>query len=181
MGFAAVELVASPHHPPPPVRTFGAAAMWAAGRTLDLCFRLETPLDDLRLLPSADDYDGDPLWKHTCLEAFVGVPGQPGYLEFNFAPAGLHTVFDFEDYRRQRSSAAPVGVELGWDHGPDWIELESRIRLDDWLSDPPELLEVGLSAVLEDRDENTSFWAARHSSKGLDFHDRETFVLQLKR
>ena len=28
----------------------------------------------------------DGLWRHTCFEAFVGIPGAEPYYEFNFSP-----------------------------------------------------------------------------------------------
>ncbi|MDB6009361.1 MAG: hypothetical protein JWL65_1611, partial [Gammaproteobacteria bacterium] len=29
----------------------------------------------------------DGLWKHTCFEAFIAIPGMPGYYELNFSPS----------------------------------------------------------------------------------------------
>ena len=42
----------------------------------------------------------DGLWQRTCCEAFIAATGQPGYLEFNFAPDGDWACYAFADYRQ---------------------------------------------------------------------------------
>ncbi len=120
------------------------------------------------------------LWRHTCFEAFIAVPGQPAYHEFNFAPSGEWAVFAFDAYRN--------GGLLANEMMPPHIAVrstDSRLALDavvrlDSLSDvhPCASLRIGLSAVIEASD-GISYWALRHPADKPDFHDADGFALLL--
>ena len=62
--------------------------------------------------PAAQDF----LWKRTCGELFLGVPGDPSYLEFNFSPSGDWAAYAFDGYR--------TGVR-----NHDWIGQTPEVRI----------------------------------------------------
>src|SRR5664279_4486477 len=53
----------------------------------------------------------DALWRHTCLELFLGrIDAAPGYLELNFALNGEWAAYEFDGYRsgqRELEASAP--------------------------------------------------------------------------
>src|SRR5580704_12597995 len=53
----------------------------------------------LRLPSIVTPARADELWRHTCFEAFIGVPPRIGYYEFNFSPSTQWAAYRFSDYR----------------------------------------------------------------------------------
>lgn len=143
----------------------------------------------------------DELWRHTCFEAFLQVEGQAGYLEFNFSTDGWNCYY-FDDYREGMEEAriAAPRLEAGrYDqpippgtraHFTDLetfdayrapflmlqahLELKQRAEL--WMG---QALRLGLSAVIEERDGNKSYWAVRHPEGRPDFHHPDCFAIEL--
>ena len=122
----------------------------------------------------------DGLWQSTCLELFVGVPGEPGYLEVNVAPSGDWNVYRFTGYREgmvpldppePRSREAPRGpgeaLAIGF----------TLVLPEPWVS--ARGLEAGVSAVLEWAGGEKTYWAITHRGPRPDFHRRDAFVLDL--
>jgi hypothetical protein len=95
---------------------------------------------------NAEPTDG--LWRHTCMEVFIG-HGPPGhYLEFNLAPSGQWAGYRFSGYR---SGMAPLtGIRA------PHIELSTRsdrLLLCAAVELPADLtgeLRLGITAVVED-------------------------------
>lgn len=119
----------------------------------------------------------DGLWQHTCCEAFIGVPGQSGYREFNFSPSGAWAAYAFTDYRR----AAPL--PLGPVPNIACLRSEGSLTLattlaPGWLPKSRPLC-LGLSAVIELVDGTRSYWALAHATEHPDFHHRDGFTLTL--
>lgn len=186
----------------PSVQLWGLAMRTAAG--LRLGYRLSwsaaafTPL-----LPSpvaagssaAQRCDG--LWQHTCFEAFVGLAGSDAYWEFNLSPALDWNVYRFSGFRQGQQPelayghlpltvmgprAAPAAADCRYQPPKALLEIELLCALppalDDSLS-PAGPLELGLSAVLESRDRQLSYWALQHPGAEPDFHDRRGWLLRL--
>jgi hypothetical protein len=120
------------------------------------------------------------LWESTCLEFFVGVPGQSQYWEFNLAPNRDWNVYGLSDYRSNLTAAAefqtlPMTVNQS--------EQEFHLRLDVDLTpiiaaSKPIILSI--TAVIESQvDGNFSYWAIEHCGNEADFHDRRSFTIQL--
>ena len=119
----------------------------------------------------------DELWRHTCCEAFVGVPGEAAYLEFNFSPSGQWAVYAFGDYRRRIEAYVPAATPV-----IDVRNLPDRLELDAHLPPallPPAPLQLGLTAVVEGTDGSLAYWALAHPADRPDFHLRDGFVLTL--
>lgn len=148
---------------------------------LRLDFRMEGDIDQLWLPEPAAPRRVEGLWQHTCFEAFVGPEALLGYHEFNFAPSGEWAAFAFHSYRSgvplKNEAVAPV---IKVQRGDGWLELTAQVQLDA-LSRvyARAALRVALSAVIEDRRGNLSYWALAHPSESPDFHHPDAFVLRL--
>lgn len=123
----------------------------------------------------------DELWRHTCFEAFVRAGDDTGYYEFNLTTPGDWAAYRFTDYRAGMQVASEVGPP---GPGPEiaepapifaaTLELDrlADLRLDlDW--------QIGLSAVIEERNGRLSYWALAHPPGPPDFHHPDCFVLEL--
>lgn len=147
----------------------------------ELRYRLEMAVPGLRLPPAAvgggDRRDG--LWRRTCAELFVGIPGRRGYLEWNLAPSGDWNLYRFDDYRVRAGEAPPWATpDLRVEHTGDGAIIEATLPLAPFgLAAAP--LELAACAVAEAADGVLSWWAARHPAERPDFHDRRGFVLRL--
>ncbi|MCP5267648.1 MAG: DOMON-like domain-containing protein [Zoogloeaceae bacterium] len=124
----------------------------------------------------------DGLWRHSCCEAFISVPGTPAYREFNFSPSGEWAVYDFADYRQ--ASPAPqadIAPEIHCRLAPDVLEVSVHLPAA-WLpaGGEKEEFELGLSLVVEtlgsSSEPQLSYWALRHAADHPDFHCRAGFM-----
>lgn len=118
------------------------------------------------------------LWETTCFEFFVGAQSDRAYWEFNLSPSGDWNVYHFEDYRTGMQeetafSSLPFEVETRSHHTTLMIELDLTIL----QLTPP--LEVSVTAVIEQLNHNTTYWAIEHRGTEADFHIRESFGLKL--
>ncbi|MDR0634724.1 MAG: DOMON-like domain-containing protein [Azoarcus sp.] len=142
-------------------------------------FALEGRLDALRL-PAADAPCSDPLWRHTCFEAFLAAPGEDGYREYNFSPAGPWATSRFRRYREIEDSpvdAAAQAPVLTADRRDGVLTLE--VDLPSALLPPCPVLRVGLAAVIEHDDGRLEYWAIHHPAGQPDFHHADGWLLEL--
>ncbi|MGA1728793.1 MAG: DOMON-like domain-containing protein [Steroidobacteraceae bacterium] len=146
---------------------------------LTLAYRLEWSAGFLRLpvVPASGRHNT--LWHHTCLEAFLQAPGQPGYHEFNFSPAGAWAAYRFSGFRQDMEDL-PLSLPptLRIDQGQEHLYMECQLPRDALPNEAPR---IGLTAILEDRDGGLHFWALHHPAPRPEFHDQNGFVLQLSR
>jgi len=178
-------LVRHPDTPAPAVHAIDADALREEEGGLFFRFRLFGDLERLSVPPAAGGDRVDGLWRHCCFEAFVGVPHNTAYLEFNFSPSGQWAAYAFSGYRRRDLSADPVGapkIALGRSAGG--LALDALVsRADLPAAARTGTCQVGLSAVVEALDGRLSYWALRHPggdpARAPDFHVRETFALEL--
>lgn len=129
-----------------------------------------------RAVTATRQYD---LWEHTCMELFLQPQGSTSYWEFNLSPAGHWNVFRLPDYRQN------IGEELAYDALPsaisqqaDSLEIDLVVELDKIIA-PEQKLKVGVTSVIEDRDRRLSYWALNHPGKEADFHNRDSFAIDL--
>ncbi|WP_291065529.1 DOMON-like domain-containing protein [Hydrogenophaga sp.] len=159
-------------------------ADWLGTRGLLLHYRLLGEVSGLRLPAAATPGPADDLWRRCCLEAFVACPGQTAYHEFNFSPSGQWAAYPFDAVRvravAQAARPPQPAPELRWQRSADELKLLA------WLpgaalpeSAPACGLQLGLSAVIETRCGQLSYWALRHPGERPDFHHRGGFVLHV--
>lgn len=175
-----LDLQPYPGLPAPAGITVVAGAEPLPGGGLRLGFMLHGAAGQLEriLIPeSASPVRADGLWQRTCCEAFIGVPGETGYREFNFSPSGAWAAYAFADYRQ--ALPLPLGpvpaiafvpaagtLTLATTLAPGWLPKGARCCL-------------GLSVVIETIDGERSYWALAHPAAQPDFHHRDSFVLSL--
>lgn len=147
------------------------------GGTLVLRYLVSGRTRDLVLPPAAAPARTDGLWRHTCFEAFVRVPPDAAYYEFNFAPSTQWAAYRFDGYRSGMRVANGIGaphIEVRSNGGR--YELQASLELD-LPGDTP--WRLGLSAVIEEKSGRLSYWALAHPSGKPDFHHPDCFALEL--
>ena len=122
----------------------------------------------------------DDLWRTTCFELFLAIPGLPGYWEFNWSPSGDWNIYSMEAYRRvgfreERRVPAPV---LDSRLVAESFTLDASFSLDAIFRET-QSLEAGIAAVIQTRDGHESYWALAHPGTLADFHARQSFILAL--
>ncbi|BFM41180.1 DOMON-like domain-containing protein [Synechocystis sp. LKSZ1] len=150
------------------------------GLQLDLCYRLGGDLGRLQLPPAAQQPERqDYLWQQTCLEFFLAPQGQAHYWEFNLSPAGHWNCYRFEQYRQGMAPEVAYGaLPFQVEYQPEQLTLHLRLDLSPMLTGP-EILEMGITAVLAAKAGDLSYWALTHPGPVADFHRRESFCLAL--
>ena len=175
-----LSLVPHPAAPPadPPFKVWASvehAASLAAVATTNIWFGVGAPAARFLIPEAGASERTDELWRTTCFEAFVRPLGQEAYAEWNFAPSGRWASYDFSAYR---SGMAAAEVD-----NPPYIRLEDNLTW--WTMGATITLsadinwQLGLSAVLEERDGTKSYWALAHSSAEPDFHNPGCFTARL--
>lgn len=138
---------------------------------LKVSFRLQGDIGRLRIPAPRTPRAAERLWQHTCCEVFIARKGAAAYREFNLSPSGEWAAYEFTRYREGAPLPIPdpgIAVRRGADH----LELEGTVPFN-------QEMRVGLSAVIEDTQGNLSYWALRHATGKPDFHDAESFTLEL--
>lgn len=150
---------------------------WPAPGALALTYVVRGDVSALALPPPASRARTDELWRHTCLEAFVGEAGDPGYYEFNLAPSRQWAAYRFVGYREGLAAAADaVDPRIATEARADRFTLRAVLALDalpGLARDAP--WRLALSAVIEQTDGLKSYWALAHPPGRADFHHADGF------
>ena len=145
--------------------------------TLSLSYYASGEIDDV-LMPDWGAQSADPLWEHTCFEAFVRVGDEAGYIELNFSPSSRWAAYRFDDYRAGMRPAEDVDAsDIETMASASHFELTARVELPGLPTDQP--WKLGLAAVIEERNGEKSYWALAHPPGQPDFHHRDGFALEL--
>jgi hypothetical protein len=149
--------------------------------TLTLDYVATGAIADVQAPRAVPSRRADELWRRTCFEVFLRPGAAAAYLEGNFAPSTEWALYRFSGYRAGMQSAETIpspriAVQA------DATRLTLQVELD--LTALPEIAaaatwHVGLSAVIEERNGNVSYWALRHPPGKADFHSADGFVLAL--
>ncbi len=143
-----------------------------------LRYHAKVPCDRLNVPPPSDPVRADGLWQTTCFELFLRPAGELAYYEFNFSPSGEWAAYRFDDVRTgMRDLDLPSAPEIFLDASDSHFALEVTLALPDQLQGAG--FDAGISAVIEDVDGNTSYWALAHPPGRPDFHAPDCFVAQL--
>ena len=141
------------------------------GLLLWLRFIVEGEVDRIAWPAEVGPGRADDLWRHTCFEAFVET--DEGYVEYNLSPSSRWATYRFDGPRAGMRTADEVATVEGLDGAFDMVALEARVEL------PHGARRLGLSAVIESVDGEMSYWALAHPSARPDFHNPDSFVLDL--
>jgi hypothetical protein len=147
---------------------------------LAISFVLAGPLSEI-VIPSAAEIPcrKNALWEETCFELFLGRQNSEEYYEFNFSPAGHWNVYRFTAYR-QGMTEEPSFASLPFrvHQYPDALQLSIEIALDKIIK-ADQLLKIGISAVIKSINGRTTYWALTHPGTRPDFHNKESFIIEL--
>jgi hypothetical protein len=175
-----LNLLAHPVAPPadPQFKVWASvehAASLAASATTNIWFGVGAPASRFLIAEPGEPERTDELWRTTCFEAFVRPIGQEAYSEWNFAPSGRWAAYSFSAYRQDM-------VDADVDN-PPYIRMEDNLTW--WTFGATIVLEadinweLGLSAVIEEKDGTKSYWALAHPSPEPDFHNPGCFAARL--
>jgi len=121
----------------------------------------------------------DSLWEQTCFEMFVSPKGSSRYWEFNLSPSGHWNVYRFSAYREgMREETAFESLPFSTSRARGSFSLSLEIEPARFIEADRQLV-VAVSAVIRAKDGGTSFWALTHCGSKPDFHNRESFIIEL--
>ena len=146
-----------------------------------LRYSLSGEIENILLPPaSVNPSRKDDLWKMTCFELFLALKDQPQYWEFNMSPSGHWKVYHMDAYRRvgfrEETSIRQLPFENSNEAGV--FHLNALVDLNPILP-PNQLLEFGITAIIQTTDSTETYWALSHPAPFADFHLRESFILEL--
>src|SRR5215213_1037963 len=148
-------------------------------RLLALHYSLAGNIADV-LLPNASQNPGrkDELWKATCFEFFLAVKDQPGYWEFNISPSGDWNVYRMDAYRRVGFQEEMAVEKLPFVCKKELGEYSLDVSLDlTPILRSEQELQMAITAIIQMKDGNETYWALAHPAPYADFHLREGFIL----
>lgn len=152
-----------------------------AENQLSIHYAVSGVMDKILLPVPARAVRKDDLWKATCFEFFIALPRMPQYWEFNMSPSSEWNVYRMDAYRRIgfRKEGAIQQLPFEFKQGNDNLSLNISLDLTPILR-PAQVIQLGITAIIQTRDGNESYWALAHLGQHADFHLRESFVLELK-
>jgi hypothetical protein len=167
------ELIPHPDTPAGAVQ-FVSVAMQRQRRGLHLQYVVEGDASRLVIPAPAKPYRTDGLWRRTCFELFIREAGK-SYIEINLSPSGQWAAYRFRGYRGE---AEMLGLDeppgIWFSREPLGLLLSASIAIELDGAGP-----IGLSAVIEEKNGDKSYWALAHPSGAPDFHHPDCFVLEL--
>jgi hypothetical protein len=115
------------------------------------------------------------LWQTTCFEVFLRAPGDDEYREWNFAPSGNWASYDFTSHREGREDADVADPYIRMEDNLTWWAVGATIAADAGVP-----WQLGISAILEEKDGTKSYWALAHPPGDKpDFHAPDCFAAKL--
>ena len=175
-----VSLIPHPASPPSESEmkvwaTVDHAGALGAVATTNIWFGVGAPADRFVIPEGSDSARIDDLWQTTCFEAFLRAEDEDAYREWNFAPSGQWAAYDFAVYREGRADAEVAPPYIRIEDNLTWWALGATIAV------PVETRwQLGLSAILEEKDGTKSYWALAHpDGEQPDFHDPVCFAARL--
>ncbi len=117
----------------------------------------------------------DNLWKRTCFEAFICIPGGEAYYELNLSPSTQWAAYRFDGFRAGMADAEGViAPQIEWLTTESGFELRTLTDLSGLAGLPTDApWRIGLTAVIEDGPDQLSYWALTHPPGVQDFHNAD--------
>jgi hypothetical protein len=122
----------------------------------------------------------DELWKATCFEFFLAIQDHPQYWEFNMSSSGDWNVYYMDAYRRVgfREETAIQQLQFDLRDEAGCLLIDAMVVLDH-IVQKGNPIKVGITSVIQTKDQNETYWALAHPNPQADFHLRESFTIQL--
>ena len=145
---------------------------------IQISYQLNGDLSQLLIPELQAPSASDNLWKHSCFELFIAQADTENYYEFNFSPSTLWAAYAFNSYRVRQEWDIKNVPNLRISQTLNQLQVEATLNLTDlpllnfnknWL--------IGLSAVIETKHNDLSYWAIKHPEAQLNFHHRDGFIL----
>lgn len=116
----------------------------------------------------------DGLWNATCFEAFLQPAGIESYYEFNFSPQPAWQAYFFAGYRVPQPPTPAMDIVI---ESLEWMPVQNRliVRLEN--RGPYRKFQIGLTAILQEKNHNKHYCALAHKGTKPDFHLSESFTL----
>ena len=169
-----IRLVPHPTTPCPLIRAVHVTLQRESASELSLRYTVAGNVARLKVPPPGSAARTDGLWRETCFEAFLAAGDSAAYSEFNFAPSSAWAAYAFDGYRAAMRAIEPVQPPLiRCSRSMELLEVDVRLTSAS-LAAPD--MRLALSAVLQDSDGRTSYWALAHPPGKPDFHDAAGFV-----
>ena len=122
----------------------------------------------------------DELWKRTCFEVFLRLGDGDGYCEVNLAPSSQWAAYAFRAYRERAEDPVLPAPDIRANADGAAFTLDADLDLSAVAGlDSAAPWRIGLSAVIEDKAGERSYWALAHPPGKPDFHHPSAFVLHL--
>lgn len=160
--------------------TLNIAITRSSDNQLSLRYTLEGAIEQIQFAPKTDAPQRQwQLWETTCFECFIGRPDQINYWEFNLAPNANWNAFALDDYRQGIREAESIQqIAITTERTRDRFTLSTVLPLNQ-LVDRQFPIAVSITAVIQDQSGALSYWAIQHSGSEPNFHQRDSFVVQL--
>ena len=148
---------------------------------LDLRYMVSDPARALVIPQAAVAERRDDLWKRTCFEAFICIPGSEAYYELNLSPSTHWAAYRFDSFRAGMADAdGIIPPRLDWLKTDNGFELRTRTDLSGMAGLPLNApWRIGLTAVIEDGPDQLSYWALTHPPGVQDFHNAEGWTAEV--
>jgi len=119
------------------------------------------------------------LWKDTCFEFFLGIKDSERYWEFNLSPAGHWNVYRFDGYRQgMQEETAFIRLPFSVQNQSEGLAFALDVDLGKIVS-ADQALKIAITAVIKHRDGEVTYWALTHRGAEADFHQRDSFIVEL--
>ena len=151
------------------------------GNLLSIHYSVQGDIGDIRLpARSGSPARKDDLWKATCFEFFLAVKDRPEYWEFNLSPSGDWNIYAMDGYRQvnMREESTYLQLPLEFTKMNNALSLDAEVSLSQ-LFQPLQLLQIGITAIIQTVEGKETYWALAHPSMQADFHLRKSFLVEL--
>ena len=145
--------------------------------SLSIDYQLFGELNNIQIASPVDNPTRqNELWQDTCLEFFLAIPDSSAYWEFNLSPSGNWNVYSFDDYRQgMQEESAFTSLPFQCKGELDYFSLSLNVNPQVIIANP-QTLEIAVTAVIKNYQNEVSYWALKHKGKEADFHRRDSFV-----
>ncbi|NDJ20683.1 hypothetical protein GS682_03300 [Nostoc sp. B(2019)] len=146
---------------------------------LAIRYKLFDELKEVIIAPALDRPDRKhELWKDTCFEFFLSIKDSEQYWEFNLSPLGHWNVYRFDGYRQgMQEETAFTTLPFSVQNQADGLAIALDVDLGKIVL--AQVWEIAITSVIKHRDGEVTYWALTHRGAEADFHQRDSFIIEL--